>query len=443
VLESASRSETPQTKRPTQQQTQPLNQTGKVPSASGLDASVQKSSFSATGSLSTAAGDGNNVAANTGAVLPLNKQALCVDILTRGYVNSFVDFFYLTHLTGSQVHRVEIPDQHLSSIQNNLIAAEKAHRRNEPSRIIDAYEKLAMYFQECRDYRTAVYFYEKCSDIAESTGNLAQQCVAANNLGVTYDAMGNVALAARFHEKHLQLALQMQDEERVLFANKRLLDVYRRFAEQYEENGDIVTAIEYYKKFLQCAVDCHDSASERMAVYRLGLSYAASDNLSQAVYWQLRYLELCRRTGDQLGEGAACAALAMCHQKMNDLQAAAEYLQKYAEISGRTKQLLHQVEAHTALGLLASGNGQHTVAVEHFRRAFEIARQMNNRRLTDAARFNLGMAQGNATLPQYFQQVSRNSQTQLGTGALTLATAGMGGAITSIARVGSAAGTNV
>ncbi len=188
-----------------------------------------------------------------GSLAPPSIQSLCVQILTKGYVNSFVDFFYLTHHSSDRPS-ADIPTHQLADVQQNLMNAEKAHRRSDTGRILDAYENLANYFQGNRDHRTAIYFYEKCLDIAETTGNLGQQCVANNNLGVTHDAMGEMGLAARFHEKHLQISQQMGEEDRIIYANRQLLDVYRRYAEQFEERNDIVSAIEYYDKCMQVRI---------------------------------------------------------------------------------------------------------------------------------------------------------------------------------------------
>lgn len=64
-----------------------------------------------------------------GEALP-DKQTLCIDILVKGYVNSYVDFFYLTHRSEEDAGtRTAIPDDRLAYIKHQLTVAEKAHRR--------------------------------------------------------------------------------------------------------------------------------------------------------------------------------------------------------------------------------------------------------------------------------------------------------------------------
>lgn len=164
-----------------------------------------------------------------------DKQSLCVDILTNGYVNSFVDFFYLTHRADDDAKKTTLTPDRMNFIKTNLSAAEKAHRRGESEVVLGAYEKLAKFFQDNTDYKTAIYFYEKTLDISESMNDLPQQGNANLNLGLTHDAMGDTATAIRFHERHLQLAIETEDKMRLQRANQQLVQSYRRYAEEYEK----------------------------------------------------------------------------------------------------------------------------------------------------------------------------------------------------------------
>jgi hypothetical protein len=161
----------------------------------------------------------------------VDKQSLCMSILTNGYVNSFVDFFYLTHRT---TETGQIPENQMDFIKTNLTNAEKAHRRGLHERVYDAYEKLAGYFQSSKDYKTAVYFYEKCLDIAESMEDLAQQGNSNLHLGVAHDLMGQTKLAIQFHEKHLHIAIELDNPTRLEQANLQLVEAYSKYAHEFE-----------------------------------------------------------------------------------------------------------------------------------------------------------------------------------------------------------------
>jgi hypothetical protein len=101
---------------------------------------------------------------------PVEKDDICMEILMEGFVQSYVDFFYLTHRpdpvpdpTREGVEReINVPLNEMLFIRDNLQAAERARRQGETRVVYESYNKLAQYFQEVNDCRTGIYFYEKC-----------------------------------------------------------------------------------------------------------------------------------------------------------------------------------------------------------------------------------------------------------------------------------------
>jgi hypothetical protein len=262
-----------------------------------------------------------------------DKQSLCIELLVAGHVNSFVDFFYLTHraeeeaastagTTGttagagaganaaanaaggasvSSLHPPPIADSKLVGIQQHLSSAEQAHRRGDSEQVYESYEALAHDFHATQDYKTSIYFYEKCLDLAESMEDLAQQCNSNLNLGLTHDAMGDTAAAIRFHEKHKEIAQSMGAQTRLQTANGQLVEAYRRYAEEHERKDDNATAVLLYKRCLAAAQESNDLRSEGLATYRLGVACAAMGEKNESIEFQQKYLHICKRIGDQLG----------------------------------------------------------------------------------------------------------------------------------------------
>lgn len=336
-----------------------------------------------------------------------DKQSLCVDILVNGMVNSFVDFFYLTHRSDDDAAaRGEVPADQLHQIKDNLMKAEKAHRRGDSEKVYEAYETLATYFQNVSDFKTSIYFYEKCLDIAESMENLPQQAAANLRLGVVHDRMGNIAKGIEYHERHLEIAKLLGEAERLRTANRQLVEVYSRWADEHERKEDHAGAVELFKKCLQAAHAAGDVKAEGQATYKLGIALATMGDRQTSIEYQQRYYEVCKRTGDQIGEGEACAALANAFKEMNDMKLAVFYLEKHLDIATRNKQSVQQVEACSALGSIYSAQNSHEKAVSYFEKAFDIAKNVGDRKLIDATRIKLGMARGNTSLNAYMDVVN-------------------------------------
>lgn len=372
--------------------------------------------------------------------MPL-KQQLCVEALVAGHVNSFVDLFYLTHRSDEDASKVEqMSPEQLQAVKDNLTIAEVAHRRGDSEKVYEAYEHLASHFRGFSDYKTAIYFYEKCLDIADSLSDRRAIGDTQLQLGSTYEAMGDLQSSIRCYERHLTAATELGDEERIHRANQCLVEVYRRYAEELdrkdepsdrkdgsETSRDFAsasssssgplpasvlthkqTALTYYKKCQQAAHSCGDSRSEGAATYRLGVVCALLGDKKQAVEYQTKYLELCRELNDQQGEGAACASLASAFQDLGDTKLAIRYLERFLELATKNKEQIAQARACAALGAIYSSQGQHDKAVPNFERSFEIARALNDRKLLDAARINLGMARGNLSLAPFMDVVRDN-----------------------------------
>ena len=165
-----------------------------------------------------------------------DKQQFCIDMLVHGYVNSFVDFFYLTHRPEEETQKTAtvaaaksaepaappgidpstsstlsasspdssnsaspsssrspppLPLSSLPSLQSWLTSAEESHRHGDSSTVFSSYSNLAEYFHSTlQDFKTAIYFYEKCLDISESIGDKQKQCEANIKLGKTHQQMG-------------------------------------------------------------------------------------------------------------------------------------------------------------------------------------------------------------------------------------------------------------
>merc|ERR1711974_277123 len=89
----------------------------------------------------------------------LDKQQLCIDLLMVGCVQSFVDFFYITHrkeappsentsLDQQEKKDVNIPEETLIFLKETLESAETARRSKNYQRCFESYNSLAEYFEK-------------------------------------------------------------------------------------------------------------------------------------------------------------------------------------------------------------------------------------------------------------------------------------------------------
>lgn len=150
------------------------------------------------------------------------KRSVCEEILASGYVQSFVDFFYLTHrqdpkatagivagaASSKDNNDIVVSAEEMKFMKENLTRAEESRRKGDTDNVYNSYSNLAVYFQrgQVNDPKTGVYFYEKCLEIAKLTSDGPGEMSANHSLGCVHQQMGNSAAAIRFHERHMELA---------------------------------------------------------------------------------------------------------------------------------------------------------------------------------------------------------------------------------------------
>jgi len=216
--------------------------------------------------------------------------------------------------------------------------------------------------------------------------------------------------AIQFHERHMQLARDLNVYREMEIAAKELVKVYREYAEEKEQNGDFNEAVEFYSKGLEAARASRDRAAEGVACHRLGKTYVAVGQPQTAANFLHEFERICNDLEDLQGQGSACAALAAAYQSIGDDDKAVGYLETYLSIATKTENLTAQGEACCALGVINNKRGEYQKAVENFEKNFEIARSILSSGagatgVVDSSKVYLGMARGNLMLGGYFNAI--------------------------------------
>ena len=130
------------------------------------------------------------------------RQKLCIEILTGGYVQSYVDFFYLVHRPNPQPtlskpeaeasDEINVSREDMAFIKDNLCRAESARRQGETATVYECYSSLAEHFLDQDDSKTGIYFYEKCLEIARLTSDPLGEMRANHRLGLAYENLATL-----------------------------------------------------------------------------------------------------------------------------------------------------------------------------------------------------------------------------------------------------------
>ena len=109
---------------------------------------------------------------------------------------------------------------------------------------------------------------------------------------------------------------------------------------------------------------------------------------------------------------AACQHKPQVQQARGDIEAAITYLESFLELS-KDGDPVSQAKACCSLGVIYTSQHKFERAVTYFEKFFEVARSLNDRRLLDVARVNLGVARGAARTGKFFDAVVTDINTLL------------------------------
>jgi tetratricopeptide (TPR) repeat protein len=345
-----------------------------------------------------------------------DKQQLCIDLLMVGCVQSFVDFFYITHRKPSQSENapadpeqfMDLREDTLVFLKDTLETAESARRSEHYQRCFESYNALAEYFEQVSDLRSAMYFHQRCADVASVVDAHESISKANLNLGTCEEKAENWQSAMQFHERALAIATTADSLPLQIKAASRLTQVYQILADRCEKEGRDADATGLYERQLSCAHISKDATLEGMACHKLGLSKHKTGHYDASIELQKQYLDISRMHDDRIGETAARAALAQAFESVGNAAEAIKQLENLLNVASEAGELKAQASACLNLGILYNDRGDHDKSVELLEQHFDLARQLGDRRLIDSARVVLGMVRGSGKLKSYVDLVNNN-----------------------------------
>ncbi|RLN49654.1 hypothetical protein BBJ29_001215 [Phytophthora kernoviae] len=357
------------------------------------------------------------------------KEDICTQLLIDGYVQSFVDLFYLTHRndnapqqrgggTESMSFRhsdtsngiaeknvvLELPE--IEFLRDQLVAAEHCKRRGEIPDVMSAYDSLATYCAEKHDTKTMIFFYEKCLEIARLIKDQVSEMRVLSQIGSGYHAAGELEQARQYLQLCVAVAKIVyeheDDEDLCGQAYAQLGKVYVDLALRHEQAKLFSEAIDLYKLRLDCAAKSLDTEAQAHAQIKIGTCYNALNEPANALLFLEPNLATARQIGDSEGEGNACAALATAHEKLGNQQLSIEFLNNYVSIATRAENVVNQADACARLGQIYTGAQNFPRAREMHEKNYElvqgVAARVGDRVAQNISRVSAGAARANDKL---------------------------------------------
>ncbi|CAE7657678.1 Ttc29 [Symbiodinium microadriaticum] len=327
-----------------------------------------KSESSGSGSKTTEAG---------------TEEDFCQQLLVEGYVQSFVDFYHLTqrsdpNSTDGATKKISCTPDEMTFIRNNLVLAEISRRQGNIVGVYTAYNKLAASYKKKRDWKTAIFFQEKCLEVAQLTTDMKAEMTANHTLGEVYQQMNSYELARACHERHEEIARAIDNADDIVTANVELHRVYLVLAQRLEAAGETEDALGMYEMCLGASIKCMDLAAQGEANGKIGNLLLRKGDASAALPYLQQHSQISTDIGDTEARCRACSALAWALDSLGEDQQALAELSLVHSISEQAGDAYLQSQACRALGTLYSKVGQLQEAVNVLQRHFELLKAITS-----------------------------------------------------------------
>jgi tetratricopeptide (TPR) repeat protein len=293
-----------------------------------------------------------------------NDADFCQQLLVDGYVQSFVDFYHLTHRPDPNAPDVATAPKIYTSIQDmlfirdNLVLAETSRRQGNTAAVYDAYIKLADLYAASMDWRTSVFFHEKCLEVSQLTADARAEMSANHSLGIVSQKMADFDLARKFHERHEEIAKQYDVLEEVAKSNVELYKVYTILARKHESASNFDAALEMYQMCLSAAKKSFDKTAEGDANGKIGTLLLRLGSATKSVSYLREQCLIAQEMGNAEGKCNASSALALAYETLGEKDKALTELKLVHSISEQAGDAALQSKACRALGTLYSKIGR-------------------------------------------------------------------------------------
>ena len=184
----------------------------------------------------------------------VTKDSQGIKLLQQGYLQSFIDYIYLTNETTPSVivpskalsdkpksnkyskssksnkrnkDHLDFSEESLVRLSEDLVDAELYLRDGNTVKCINSYEGICKAYERLNDYETASYFYERILNISREAKYVEGETQAYIGLGICEEQVLNTFEAMKYHETALEKAIDGNLPDFIKAISQQLVKVYK------------------------------------------------------------------------------------------------------------------------------------------------------------------------------------------------------------------------
>ena len=235
-----------------------------------------------------------------------------IKLLSQGFIQAYIDFFYLTHETTPdgvrpgaallkeismnrrKIGRLDQSPEMLTQLSNSLVDAEQYWREGDSKKSFKTYVAVAQIYEHLDNYGTAAYFHHRCLEIALEFKYLEGQALAFKGLGICEERVLNHFEAMSRLETALERAVEGMLDSVARDISRDLVRVYQQIALDYLNANDFDLSLTFFEKCLDVARRANDKDKEAECYQQIARIHekVSPDDLTPAIEYLQKFLEL-------------------------------------------------------------------------------------------------------------------------------------------------------
>ncbi len=196
-----------------------------------------------------------------------------------------------------------------------VLARETGSKENEATTL----NRIGVVYKWKGDYLLAIQAYEKALSLQREINDLAGQSVTLNSIGSFHYTRGEYDKALDYYKQGLEIRTRV---------GAYLRPAYNNIGATFNSMGQPDSALVYQQKALVIARESDDPRGEGYALENLGYIYRNSGMYREALDHFTQSLRIDRELGLRRGQGYSLAAIASTYRRMGEFQSAISYFRE-------------------------------------------------------------------------------------------------------------------
>ncbi|KAG4090143.1 TPR-like protein [Neocallimastix lanati (nom. inval.)] len=344
---------------------------------------------------------------------------ICEEMLINGNIDSYVNFFYLTHSTENQNESINnvinsnknkenedyekeerkyfeiktynednynedninkgksISVDNLYNFNSLFVGIEECERLDDPLEEYKAKKKLAEYFGRLNNWNEAIKYYQNAYESISLLKNKTELLLESiYNIGRAYEKNNQIVKALAHYTKCRDDSIKNEDRNYELISSKKIVKLRLIIANKLDKKKKYEKEIEHYKKCINIIKNSYNDNDEINAItFRLGTAYYNNNDLDKAITLFNEFIDNFDDDSSKNEENRrlAHASIADCYVRKNNLEEAIVHLEKFISYDTKNdKQKQAQIEALNKLGMIYNKRGEYKKAVVCFDKHFQL-----------------------------------------------------------------------